>query len=188
MKFWPLCVQYDPNWLSYFSIYTFILFYIERLFGHGTLTHSSNHIPLRLAKALWSFGHSECNMTLTDSHTPKYLRLFSYTLKNQMFGHGTLTHSSNHIPLRLAKALWSFGHSECNMTLTDSHTPKYLRLFSYTLKNQMFGHGTLTHSSNHIPLRLAKALWSFGHSECNMTLTDSHTPKYLRLFSYTLKN
>ena len=95
------------------KIYAFILFYFERLFGHGALIHSSNYIPLRLAKALWSFSHSECNMTLTDSHTPKYTRLFCYTLKDQICGHGTLTHSSNHIPLRLAKALWSFGHSEC---------------------------------------------------------------------------
>ena len=64
------------------EIYTFILFYIERLFGHSTFTHPSNHIPLRLAKALWSFSHSECNMTPTDSHTPKYIRLFSFTLKD----------------------------------------------------------------------------------------------------------
>ena len=61
---------------------TFILFYIERLFGHGILTHSSNHIQLKLAKALWSFGHSECNMTLTDSHTSHYIRLFCFTLKD----------------------------------------------------------------------------------------------------------
>ena len=28
--------------------------------------HSCNHIPLRLAKALWSFGHAKCNMTPTN--------------------------------------------------------------------------------------------------------------------------
>ena len=74
------------------------------------------------------------------------------------------------------------------MTPTDSHTPKYIRLFCFTLKDQMFRHGTLIHSFSHIPLRLAKALWSFGHSECNMTPTDSHTPKYIRLFCFTLKD
>ena len=73
------------------------------------------------------------------------------------------------------------------MTQTDSHTPKYIRLFCFTLKNQTFGRDTFTHSSNHIPLSLAKALWSFSHSECNMTLTDSHTPRYIRLFCFTLK-
>ena len=70
------------------------------------------------------------------------------------------------------------------MTLTDSHTPKYIRLFCYTLKNQMFGHGTLSHSSNHIPLRLARALWSFGHPEYNMTLTSSLTSQYIRFFFF----
>ena len=69
------------------------------------------------------------------------------------------------------------------MTLTDSHTPKYTRLFCYTLKDQICGHGTLTHSHNHIPLRLAKALWSFCHSEY-----DSHTSKYIRLFCFILKD
>ena len=73
------------------------------------------------------------------------------------------------------------------MTPTDSHTPKYIRLFLFYIE-RLFGHSTLTHSSNHTPLRLAKALWSFGHSECNMTPTDSHTPKYIRLFSFTLKD
>ena len=31
-------------------------------------------------------------------------------------------------------------------------------------------------------------LWSFGHSECNMTLPDSHTPKYIHLVCLTMKD
>ena len=52
------------------------------------------------------------------------------------------------------------------------------------MKDLVFGHVIKTFSSNHIPLTPAKALWSFGHSECNMTLTDFHTSKYIRLFIY----
>ena len=36
-------------------------------FEHDALTHPSNHTPPRLAKALRSFGHSECNMLLLEA-------------------------------------------------------------------------------------------------------------------------
>ena len=49
---------------------------------HGALTYLSNHIPLRLAKALLSFGHSEYNMTPTVESfcISQYIRLFCLTM------------------------------------------------------------------------------------------------------------
>ena len=78
-----------------------------------------------------------------------------------------------------------------NQTVESSRTSQYINLFCFTMKylTQVFEYGALTHLSNHIPLRLVKALWSFGHSECNMTLTveASHTSQYIRLFCLTMK-
>ena len=98
-------------------------------------------------------------MTPTDSHTPKYIRLFCFTLKDQMFRHGTLSHPSNHIPLGLARALWIFWPYE----VLDIET---WGLDQFTLP--VSKHCVLMQKSYHIPLRLTKALWSSGHSECNM--------------------
>ena len=48
----------------------------------GVVKHLPNHIPFRLARARWIFGHFECNMSLTfeNSRLSQNIRLFCITM------------------------------------------------------------------------------------------------------------
>ena len=182
-EFWPIWVQYDSNCgkLSYFSIYVYSESTTKCLsIWHGVLTHLSSHIPLRLATPLLSFGHSVRNMSLTAEsfHTSQYTFILS---PQRMFK--CLTRWFNtfiqQYPTQTGYAsfefwpIWVQYDSNC-WKLSYFSINVY---FKYTTKCLSIWHGVLTHLSNHIPLRLATPLLSFGQTECNMTLTaeSSHT-------------